>query len=286
MDMLAQALIQGFLIGGTYGLVALGLGLIYSVSNIVSFAHGDFMSLAMYLCVSLFAAFAIDPYVSVFITFPALALVGWGLYYFVLRPVIGSNSLMIIQLTLGLTFMLQNGLLMVYGGQMLRVPSVVESKLFLVGDTVMRWPLLIAFIASLALSALLYLMLTRTDFGRQIRAVNQNPKAAALMGVNVTQVRTLVFALGIALLAVAGSLLLPGATLQPGMGLRYTVITLLILVLGGMSNFIGILLGGYIIGLSEAVGTTFLSGVSGMILPYALFIVIMLFRPAGLLGSR
>ncbi|MGE4277953.1 MAG: branched-chain amino acid ABC transporter permease [Magnetospirillum sp.] len=286
MDMLAQALIQGFLIGGTYGLVALGLGLIYSVSNIVSFAHGDFMSLAMYLSVSLFAAFAMDPYVSVFITFPVLALVGWGLYYFILRPVIGSNSLMIIQLTLGLTFLLQNGLLMVYGGQMLRVPSMVESKLFLMGDTVMRWPLLIAFIASLALSALLYLMLTRTDFGRQIRAVNQNPKAAALMGVNVTQVRTLVFALGIALLAVAGSLLLPGATLQPGMGLRYTVITLLILVLGGMSNFIGILLGGYIIGLSEAVGTTFLSGVSGMILPYALFIVIMLFRPAGLLGSR
>lgn len=284
--MLAQALIQGFLIGGTYGLVALGLGLIYSVSNIVSFAHGDFMSLAMYLCVSLFAAFALDPYVSVLVTFPVLAVVGWALYYFVLRPVIGSNSLMVIQLTLGLTFMLQNGLLMVYGGQILRVPSVVESKLFLVGDTVMRWPLIIAFVASLALSGLLYLMLTRTDFGRQIRAVNQNPKAAALMGVNVTRVRTLVFALGIALLAVAGSLLLPGATLQPGMGLRYTVIALLILVLGGMSNFIGILLGGFIIGLSEAVGTTFLSGVSGMILPYALFIVIMLFRPAGLLGSR
>ena len=286
MDMLLQALAQGLLMGGTYGMVALGMGLIYGVSSIVNFSHGDFLSLGMFLCFSLYAAFALDPYVSLVFVFPALAALGALVYRFLIRPIVGNHLLMIIQLTLGLSFLLQNGLLMVYGGQPLRTPSFMESKLLILGDVVVRMPLVIAFAASISMAGMLYFVLTRTDLGRSIRAVQQNAKAAALMGVNVSRVQLLTFAFGIALLAVAAVLLLPGTPIHPNQGMRYTVITLMTVVLGGMSNFAGILLGGLVIGLAEAIGTIYVSGVSGMILPYFIFVLIMLFRPAGLLERQ
>lgn len=285
MDMLLQASVQGLLIGSTYGLVALGLGLIYSVSSVVNFAHGDFLSIGMFLAFTFYALLGADPYVSVFLTFPILALAGAALYAGIIRRLIGGHMLMVIQLTLGLSLMLQNGLLMAYGGQTLRVPSIMETKLLIVGDLVLRWPLIIAFGASLLLSGLFFAMLRYTDFGRSIRAVHQNARAAALMGVRVSRVRMYVFALGFGILAVAAILILPGTPLQPTMGLRYTVTTLLVLVLGGMSNFAGILLGGLIIGLSESIGTIYLSGTLGMILPYLIFVLVLLFRPAGILGK-
>ncbi len=272
--------------GATYGMVALGMGLIYGVSGIVNFSHGDFLTLGMFMCFSLFTAFGLDPYVSFVIVFPALALVGALVYRFLIRPIVGHQLLMIIQLTLGLSLVLQNGILMVYGGQPVRTPSAVESKLLILGDVVLRVPLVIAFAASLGMAGLLYFVLTRTDVGRAIRAIHQNAKAAALMGVNVAKVQVLTFAFGIGLLAVAAVLLLPGALISPNQGLRYTVITLMTVVLGGMSNFAGILLGGLVIGLAEAIGTIYLSGISGMILPYFIFVLIMLFRPTGLLEKR
>ncbi len=284
MDILLQASVQGLLMGGAYGLTALGLGLIYSVSGVVNFAHGDFLALAMYISFALFAAVGADPYVSVLATVPLLAALGAALYYFVIRRLGEGHMLMVIQLTLGLGLMLQNGLLMVYGGQQVRVPSLLDSKLLFLDDLVLRWPLIVAFVASLALSGLLAAMLQYTDFGRSIRAVHQNARAAALMGVRVMRVRMYVFALGMGVLAVAAALLLPGTPLEPIMGLRYTVTTLLVLVLGGMSNFAGILLGGLVIGLSESVGTIYLSGTAGMILPYLIFVAVLLFRPTGMLG--
>jgi branched-chain amino acid transport system permease protein len=284
MDIFLQAAVQGLLIGSTYGLVALGLGLIYSVSSIVNFSHGDFLSLGMFLCFSLYSLVGADPYVSVFVTLPILALAGAALYAGIIKRLIGTHMLMIIQLTLGLSLMLQNAILMWYGGQPLRVPSMMETKLLIMGDIVVRWQLIVAFAASILLSAALFWMLGHTDFGRAIRAVHQNAKAAALMGVRVSRVRMYVFALGFGVLAIAAALLIPGTPLQPTMGLRYTVTTLLVLVLGGMSNFAGILIGGFVIGLSESIGTIYLSGTLGMILPYLIFVVVLLFRPAGILG--
>ncbi len=284
IDIFLQAVVQGILNGSTYGLVALGLGLIYSVSSVVNFSHGDFLASGMFLCLSLYGALAFDPYVSVFITVPVLAAAGALLYSTIISRIIGGHMLMVIQLTLGLSLMLQNLLLMVFGGQPHRVPSIMESKLLIVDTIVMRWPLLIAFGVSVVLSALLFAMLAFTDFGRAIRAVHQNPRAAALMGVKVGRVRMLVFALGFGVLAIAAVLLLPGTPLQPTIGLRYTIITLLVLVLGGMSNFAGILLGGFVIGLSEAIGTIYVAGTTGMLLPYIIFVAVLLFRPAGILG--
>lgn len=282
MDELLQALVQGLLIGSTYGLVALGMGLVYGVSGIVNFAHGDFILLAMYMGFGLYSALALDPYLSLAITLPAMTLIGALVYRFVIRPIASHHLLMIIQLTLGLTLVIQNGLLMLFGGQAQRTPSIVEAKLIVLGDVVVRAPQAIACLIAFALAGVLFVILRSTDIGRSIRAVQQNARAAALMGLDVGRVQTMTFALGIGILAVAAALLSPGASIQPNDGLRYTVITLLVIVLGGMTNFVGIMVGGLVIGGAEALGTVYLSDTLGMLLPYAIFVLIMLFRPRGL----
>jgi branched-chain amino acid transport system permease protein len=176
--------------------------------------------------------------------------------------------------------------LMIFGGQPLRTPSAFEAKLIFIGDSiVMRFTLVVAFCVSIVLSGLLYWVLQKTDFGRSVRAVHQNAKAAALMGINVTAVRAITFAAGVAILAIAAALLLPGTPAFPGMGLRYTVITLMVIILGGMTNFIGILLSGFLVGMSESIGTVYVSGVVGMMMPFIIFILVLLFRPQGLLGK-
>ncbi len=286
-DILIQAVIQGLLIGATYGFVALGMGIVYSVSGVINFSHGDFVTFGMFLCYTFWGAFALDPYLSVAITLPLFAVFGAVLYRFLIRPIVGVHMLMIIQLTLGLSFMLQNGLLMVFGGQPLRTPSAFEAKLLFVGDSiVMRWPLVIAFVVSVFLAGLLYWVLQKTDLGRSIRAVHQNARAAALVGINVMAVRTITFAAGFGILAIAAALLLPGTPAHPGMGLRYTVITLMVIMLGGMTNFVGILLGGLVIGVAEAIGTVYVSGIAGMMMPYAIFVLALLFRPKGLIAGH
>ena len=147
-----QALAQGLLIGSTYGLLALGMGLVYGVSGVVNFSHGDFISLGMFLCLGLYSAFALDPYVSLVITVPLMTIVGGLVYWYLLRPMVGHQFLMVVQLTLGLSLVLQNGILMVFGGQPARTPSVVESKLLILGDVVVRVPHVIAFVVSFAMA--------------------------------------------------------------------------------------------------------------------------------------
>ena len=183
----------------------------------MNFAHGDFLTLGMFLALALFSAFSLDPYISVIVTFPLLVLLGAAVYYLLIRPVVGGHVLMVIQLTLGISFILQNGLLMIFGGRPQRTPAWIEAKLLLLGDViVVRASLVIAFAACVMLSGFLYWLLTRTDLGRSIRAVHQNPKAAALMGVNVGRVRMTTFAIGIGILALGAALLVPGSRSSQG----------------------------------------------------------------------
>ena len=163
MEELLQAIAQGFFVGSTYGLLALGMGLVYGVSGIVNFSHGDFVTLGMYLCLALFSALALDPYISVVIVLPVMTLVGAAVYQYLIRPIAGRQLLMIIQLTLGISLVLQNVLMMAFGGQPTRTPSMIESKLFIIGDIVVRGSHLVACIVSFALAILLYIIIYLTS---------------------------------------------------------------------------------------------------------------------------
>lgn len=286
MDILYQAVIQGVLIGSTYGLIALSMGLIYSVSGITNFAQGDLMVLCMFATLSFAALLGLDPYVSILFTIPLVAVVTVLIYRYLIQP-IGSQQLMVIQLTLGLMFVIQNALLMGYGGNYHRVPSVLDGEVIVVGDfAVIQTSLLVSFVTTWLLAAGLFWTLGYTDFGRSVRAVHQNSRAAALVGVNVKRTQLVVVGLSAGILAVSASLLVSGRPIHPNEGLHYTVVALMPFVLGGMGNLLSILVSGIIIGVAETVGNVYLNGPLGFAVPYVVFISILVLRPQGLFGSR
>lgn len=286
MDILSQAMIQGVLIGSTYGLIALSMGLIYSVSGITNFAQGDLMVLCMFATLTLASLLGLDPYVSVLITIPLIVAVTTIIYRYLIQP-IDSQQLMVIQLTLGLMFVIQSALLMGYGGNFHRVPSMLDGEVVLIGDfAVVQTSLFVAFVTTWLLAAGLFWTLGYTDFGRSVRAVHQNARAAALVGVNVRRTQLVVVALSAGILAVSASLLVSGRPIHPNEGLHYTVVALMPFVLGGMGNLLSILVSGIIIGVAETVGNVYLNGPLGFAVPYVVFIAILVFRPQGLFGSR
>jgi len=286
MDILFQSVLQGLLMGATYGIIALSMGMVFSVSGVVNFAHGDLITLSMFVAFTLYTVLGLDPYGSVVITVPVLLLLGGALYWFLIKPLAG-RPVTVIQLTLGLMLIIQNVLLMVYGGEFHRVPSALENQFLFLGEgVVLRVPQLVAFGVAIVMSAALFVVLGFTDFGRCVRAVHQNPRAAALVGINVAKIQLAAFSIGMALLAVTAALLLPGTPLHPSDGLRYTLVGLLPFVLGGMSNFLGILASGLLIGIAESIGAVYISGTTGMALPYMMFAVILVFRPQGLFKGR
>ena len=286
METLIQTIVQGLMVGSSYGLIGLSLGLVYSVSGITNFSQGDFLVLCMFGAYSLFSLFGLDGYLSVFITAPVLIVLTILIYKYLIQPISGQQ-LMVIQLTLGLMFIVQNVLLMIYGGNYQRVPSILDTDVVVIGDIlVIQTSLIVAFFVTWAIASILFLILNYTDFGRTVRAVHQNARAAALQGINVRFTQLVVFSMSAALLGIAAALLLPSKPLHPADGLHYTVVGLMPFVLGGMSNFLGILIGGLLIGTAESIGSFYLNGAMGFALPYIIFIGILVFRPQGLFGSR
>ncbi|MBN9268400.1 MAG: branched-chain amino acid ABC transporter permease, partial [Hyphomicrobium sp.] len=159
LSILPQTIAQGVLVGSTYGLIGLSMGLMYSVSGAISLAQGHMVSMSMYLVLSLYTGLQLDPYVSVAITLPVLALAGAALYWFLIRPLSG-NAIMVFQASLGLMFLIENVLLMIYGGQFHQVPSIVSNRFITFGDAmIMKLPLLIGFGVTGALAGILFVTL-------------------------------------------------------------------------------------------------------------------------------
>lgn len=286
MEILYQTVIQGVLIGSTYGLIALSMGLIYSVSGITNFAQGDLMVLCMFAALTLASVFGLDPYLSVLITIPLIVAVTALIYRYLIQP-INFQQLMVIQLTLGLMFVIQNLLLMGYGGNFHRVPSILDGEVIVLGDfAIVQTSLVVSFVTTWLLAGGLFWTLGYTDFGRSVRAVHQNGRAAALVGVNVRRTQLVVVSLSAAILAVSASLLVSGRPIHPSEGLHYTIVALMPFVLGGMGNLLSILISGIIIGVAETVGNVYLNGPLGFAVPYVVFILILVFRPQGLFGSQ
>jgi len=283
---LFQAVIQGVMMGSVYFLIASGLTMIFSVTRLLNFSHGDFMVVGMYGCLALFAALKLDPYVSIFLIAPLMFGLGLLIYRFLVRRVLRAHILMVIQLTLGLVFILEGGLLLTFKADFKTVPTFLTASKVYLGPFIMGTPLLVAFLTSSFIAGFLFWVLRTTDFGRAIRAIAQYPDAAALMGIPVGRIQMQVFGLGFLLLGIAGPMVIPLLTMMPFMGLHLTLFAFIILVLGGMGNFLGALLGGLIVGVAEALGYLYLGAGFAPAVPYSIFVLVLLFKPQGLLGGR
>jgi branched-chain amino acid transport system permease protein len=283
--LLLQALISGLLLGGVYGLVASGLSLIFGVLRIINFAHGAVMMLGMYTTYWLFTLAGVDPYASILITGPLFFLVGMAIQRVVIEPnrfAAEHNQLL---LTLGLALFLENTALVLWQGDFRTLRVGYVNKAFLIGDAIVELPRLIAFGGAIVMALALFAFLRLTDVGKAIRALSEEPEGAMLMGINVGRIRAMAFGIGAGCVAVAGSLVTPFFYVAPDVGESFNIMAFVVVVLGGMGNFVGALLGGFIVGLAEALGATLLPGSLKQLVVFLIFVLVLLFRPAGLFGG-
>jgi branched-chain amino acid transport system permease protein len=294
-SVLIQAIVTGILIGGVYGLVSMGLTLIYGVLHIINFAQGAMMTVGMYTAFSLVSNFGMDPYATVVFTVVALLVIGMAVQGLLINRIMKESLEKQLLLTLGLSVFLENVLLLIFSPtpKAVQLPYARGSASifglefewpFQVFGAVASLPRTIAFFGALALGGLLYLVLQRTTLGVQIRSVADNPRGAGLVGIDVSRTYVLVFGLGAACVGAAGALVLPFLSLDPTTGDAFNVIAFVVVVLGGMGNVVGALLGGLIIGLTQQVGGIIFTGQSNLLGVFVVFVLVLFLRPQGLLG--
>jgi branched-chain amino acid transport system permease protein len=255
--------------------------------NIINMAHGQFLMLAMYVVFFFQAVLGLDPYLSLVVSIPLSFLGGLVIFYLFIRPILNYSPVNQILVTLGLGMVLENLALIFFSSDLRNVSSALADSKVVLGPVYIGTSQILAFVGSIAMSLLLFQIIQRSSLGRSIRAAAENPHAAILMGINVKKIYLIAFALGVTCLGVAAPLLAPLYYISPTVGELFTMTSFVVVVLGGMGNFIGALLGGFIIGMTEAFGFVLLPvGSLTPVLIFVIFILLMLFRPEGLFGRR
>jgi branched-chain amino acid transport system permease protein len=278
--------LNGVTVGAIYALVALGLALIYGVLHIINFAHGSILMLALYAGFFLFRLAGVDPYVAILILAPGFFVFGYVLQRFVIAPISFGKDTNVLLVTLGLSIIFDNLALYLWTSNT-RTIDVPYAQIFVdVGVTAIALPRLIAVGAAVVIGLLFWLVMTRTDLGRAIRAVSKERHGARIVGISVEHIFAMSFGLGSAVVAIAACLLLPTFYVTPQVGNAFVLIAFTTVVLGGMGSFIGALLGGLLLGVVEAVSGIFLGESLGQIGIFVIFILVLLFRPTGLFGQR
>jgi len=285
-NIIAAAAINGLLLGGIYTLVASGLTLIYGVLHIINFAHGSMLMLAMFGVYYLLTLLGIDPYLSMFIMVPAMFLLGYLLYKGLIGRLSSGKDENILLVTLGLSILIENLALMFFKGDSRTILVSYSDTMIEVGPAFVPLPKLISFAVAMALCAALGLFIQRTDTGRAIRAVAKERVGAQLVGIDVDRIFAISYGIGLATLGAAASLMMPIFYVSPTVGHVFVLVAFTVVVLGGMGSFLGAVVGGLIIGLTESFGGLFLGESMGQIGISLIFILILLFRPSGLFGAK
>jgi len=266
--------------------VALGLALVYGVLHIINFAHGSILMLALYAGFFLFALGGVDPYVAVLILAPAFFAGGYLLQRYLIAPISFGKDTNVLLVTLGLSIIIDNLALYLWTSNT-RTIDVSYAQVFVdVGVTAVALPKLVALGAAVLIGILFWLLMTRTDAGKAIRAVSKERQGARIVGISVEHIFALSFGLGSAVVAIAACLLLPTFYVTPQVGNAFVLIAFTTVVLGGMGSFIGALLGGLFLGVVEAYSGLLLGESLGQIGIFLIFILVLLFRPTGLFGQR
>ena len=282
---LLAAAINGLLIGGIYTLVASGLTLIYGVLHIINFAHGSMLMLAMFGVFFLLTKAGVDPYAALVVMVPAMFALGYVLYRGLIGKLAQGKDENILLITLGLSILIENLALMFFKGDTRTISVSYSDRMVELGPLLLSFPKIVSFVAAMVLCALLGLFIQRTDTGRAIRAVAKERMGARLVGIDVDRVFAISYGIGLATLGAAACLLMPIFYVSPSIGHVFVIVAFTVVVLGGMGSFLGAVVGGLIVGLTESFGGLFLGESLGQIGISLIFILILLLRPSGLFGA-
>lgn len=281
---ITQAIVTGLLVGGVYSLIALGLTLIFGVLHIINFAQGALVTMGMYATYVISSNLGWNPYLTLVVSIPLLFAFGALVQTLIINRSMGEAHENQLLLTLALGLLIENTLLLVFGGNPLSVRTSTETVYNIFG-AVATQSRLIAFFGAAFLAVLLFTMLQRTGVGTAIRAVAANPTGAKLVGINVKRIYIITFALGAACAGAAGTLVVPFVSIQPIAGEVFNITAFVVVVLGGLGKVVGAMFGGLIVGLAEQFGGIFFPDQSNLLGVFIVFILILFLRPQGLFAN-
>jgi branched-chain amino acid transport system permease protein len=281
-----NVVIQGVLTGLVYGLMALGLSVIFGVVRVVNFAHGEFAVVAMYATYLLFVTLGLDPLISLFPIAAAFFVIGFTLQAALVNRFVGRSEHEQFILLVGLAIIIVNGLLMIFGpdARPTNLPYSFDS--YLVGPLFIDKARVYAAVGALLVSAALFAIFRYTTTGTAIRACADNLTGAAVVGLNVKRLYALTFGLGLACVGAAGALMVTIADASPLLAQAFTLLAFTIVIIGGLGSMTGALFGGLLIGVSEALASYFFAPSMKSMFSFALLVAVLVLRPQGLMGRK
>ena len=282
-----QAVLNGILTGSLYALIAMGMALIFGVMRIVNFAHGAFLMLGMYATWVIYEHAHVNPYVGFLAAGVLLFAIGAAVYAGLVRHIPVQAEFMIILLTLGVSLISVDSVLLIFGADYHQLNFPLLGKNFRLGSQIsLNAPWLISFFIALLAAAGLYIFVMRTMFGRAARAIAQNPYSAPLMGINIHRVQAVTFGLGAAAAGVAGGLLLPVFYLYPDVGHLFNLKSFLMVVMGGMGSIEGAAAAGLVLGVVESLTSLYWGNEWALVVDFVIFILVLSLKPSGIFGSQ
>lgn len=285
LSILLQAIVNGILIGSVYGLIAIGLTIIFGVMRVISLIHGDLIMLGMYLAywfVTMVGGGEIPP---LLIALPVFFLIGCIIFKSLVSPVAKAGGEMgTLLITAGLSLAITNFVQLIWKADYRSTPAQLVITSYSFAGISVSSALLFAFFTSAVLVAVLSIFLMFTETGRAIRATAQDQEAAMFMGVNIEKMMLVAFGIGVAMAGTAGVLLTPIFYVYPYVGFVYIVKAFVVVVLGGMGSIVGAALGGILLGVTEQLGTLFIAAGYKDAFGLIIFVLVLLFKPSGLFG--
>jgi len=284
MEVFLQTLVAGILKGGLYSLIGMGMSLIMGVMGIINLAHGQMMMVAMYVTFICSHYLGIDPYLSLLVSMPALFVLGALIQKYTLNPLLEVDSILPenqVLMTVGVGMVLTEIARFIFSSDYKSVQTSYSNATFFLGEISFSIALVIAFFIAIAFTLFMFWFLLKTDLGRSIRATAQDKDAALLMGVNSKRITIFTFGIGSALVAAAGTLLMPVYYLFPDIGGPFTRKAFVITILGGLGSTVGAIFGGVTLGLAESFGATYIGMAYDDMIGLIIFILVLLFLPGG-----
>lgn len=285
LNIFLQLIISGLLTGLVFSLIAVGLTLIWGVMDILNFAHGDFLMLAMFSSFLVFANLGIDPIISLPVVVVLLFFIGLLAYRVVIKPVLGYPGLIALLATFGLSILIRNLVLFIFGPNFRVInESVLAGKTISFMGLYFSLPQTVSAVGCVVVTYGIYMFLSKSKIGRALRATSLDKDTALLMGINTNRVFAITFGLGTACVGVAGGLLVNFYPVFPEVGLNFAILSFVIVALGGFGNIVGAFLAGILVGLVENIGGFIIGPEFKYTLVFVLYLVVISIRPKGLFG--